>query len=202
MNLTRTHKIIGVVSVLALALGTILFLVFRPKATTPSNAPAKSLAKSPADTPPKAAPAARKPEVYHYDTGIFNIPWTDAEKIAKQNNAQIATLAQIAEAQKNGADWCRWGWTSDGKTLAYPLAVSTDTESQCPNPHKKGIRPDDGVYKYTEVSPNNTWGLTLYGIKPLESELPKCENVLGAPAKLAKVPCIIPFSSKKWSQYS
>ena len=124
-----------------------------------------------------------------------------------------ATLEQIEEARKNGADWCRWGWAKDTTrnigdqhVLAYPLAESTDTESQCPNPHKKGIRPNNGVYTVKDdlnvTSQGNMWGLTLYGIKPLKAQVNECKTSVGVTEKSAGPACVVPFSSTKWSQYS
>ena len=83
--------------------------------------------------------------------------------------------------------------------------MSTDTESQCPNPHKKGIRPDNEVYKVKndlqDTAQGNMWGLTLYGIKPLKAEVNECKPSVGA-LKSAGPACMVPFSSTKWSQYS
>jgi len=178
-----------------------------PKTTSSSPSSPPSFPPSTSTTTPmRTTPPTPKPEVYVYDEGIYGIPLIRAEGIAKNLNATLATASQLQEAQKAGADWCRWGWTSDSATIAYPLAGTNDTaNSNCLDADAKAVSPGTSGKVFTSKRdqvqiPFETWAIVLYGIKPKEQ--PECKSVLGGVTKSFGNGCVLPFSSKKWSQYS
>jgi hypothetical protein len=179
-----------------------------PKTTfpSPSTSTTTPMMTTPITKPPTPKPPTPKPEVYVYDEGIYGIPLIRAEVIAKNLNATLATASQLEEAQKAGADWCRWGWTSDSATIAYPLAGTNDTaNSNCLDADAKAVSLGTSGKVFTSkrdqaMIPFETWAVVLYGIKPKEQ--PECKSVLGGVTKSFGNGCVLPFSSKKWSQYS
>ena len=189
-----------------------------PKTTSPSS-PSFPPSTTPMKTTLTTKPPTPKPEVYVYDEGIYGIPLIRAEGIAKNLNATLATAAQLEEAQKAGADWCRWGWISDSVTIAYPLAGTNDTaNSNCLDADAKAVSPGTSGKVFTSKRnqadiPFETWAVVLYGIKPklgkelasgdpvIAGEQPQCKSVVGVTKSFGNG-CVLPFSSKKWSQYS
>jgi hypothetical protein len=221
MVLTRNQKIgAGIGGAVAL-LCLILVIYFATKKdtapatpkTTPPSTPKTTPPSTPKTTPPststttpmRTTPPTPKPEVYVYDEGIYGIALTRAEDIAKNLNATLATASQLQEAQKAGADWCRWGWTSDSATIAYPLAGTKDTaNSNCLDADAKAVSPGTRGKVFTSkrdqaMIPFETWAVVLYGIKPKEQ--PECKSALGVTKSFGNG-CVLPFSSTKWSQYS
>ena len=184
----------------ALAIASLLIIVIlyvlygsKPACTLDTDCTAPQTCVSGVCTDPVVAPS----EVYHYDEGMFAIHSDDIQKIATRFGATVASESDIVAAQAAGADWCRWGWLNNN-TIAYPLAGPT-AYPYCPD----GTPPPGGkVFKYLDTSSGNTWGVTLYGPKPSKSVLPVCASTLGASTKSVGAPCIVPFSSTKWSQYS
>jgi hypothetical protein len=83
----------------------------------------------------------------------------------------VATSAQLANAQAQGADWCFTGWVSDLNDAQYP--TNTSTGPGCGGP---------GIMTYTP--PNQTAGVTCYGPKP---------GIDNYPANT-----ILPFNQTKW----
>ena len=97
-----------------------------------------------------------------------------AASVCSRYDAQVATKAQLLEAQRNGADWCFTGWVQDSTIGQYP--ITTSVVSGC------AIR--QGVQEYT--APSNKAGVNCYGNKPAVSSVD---------------PDIIkPFNQQSWSQ--
>jgi hypothetical protein len=216
-NLSQKQKIgigIGIgFAVIVLIIVLYFVLVGNDKTKPPVKPPVK-----PPDNPPdnplaSGAGADRKLEVYVYDQGIHGIPWIRVSDIARNLNATLATTAQIQEAQKAGADWCRWGWTADYGTIAYPIA-NNGKYPNCPDGDGKPVGTSGKVVQHKLKSPlTETWAVLLYGIKPklgievrvgdpvIDGEQPECKSVFGA-QKIFGSGCVLPFSSTKWSQYT
>jgi hypothetical protein len=182
------------IAISALLIAVILYVMYggsKPACTLDTDCTAPQTCVSGTCTDPVVVPS----EVYHYDEGIFAIHNADAQSIAAKFGAKIASESDIAAAQAAGADWCRWGWL-DNNTIAYPLAGPT-AFPYCPD----GTPPPGGKVFSSTSAIDNTWGVTLYGPKPPKSTIPECSPVLGLKAKSLGNPCIVPFSSNKWSQY-
>jgi hypothetical protein len=50
--------------------------------------------------------------------------YEEAEPLCKAYGASLATLEQIQDAYKNGADWCNYGWVK-GQMAVYPTQPDT-----------------------------------------------------------------------------
>lgn len=85
----------------------------------------------------------------------YNYTQAQAQGICSQYGAQVATTAQLQDAQTKGADWCFTGWVSDSNTAMYP--ITTSIGSGCGNG-------TTGVINYNP--PNNIAGVNCYGPKP------------------------------------
>ena len=50
-------------------------------------------------------------EVFNIDQNVFT--YDEAKVACKEFGAELATKAQVEEAQKQGANWCNAGWTQE-----------------------------------------------------------------------------------------
>ena len=124
---------------------------------------------------PMSAPKKPGPtQVFAVGTG-YNYTQAQAPQICSQYGAQVATTAQLQEAQSYGADWCFTGWVSDSNTAQYP--ITTSTEAGCGSG-------TTGLINYNP--PGNVAGVNCYGPKPGIDDYP--ENT------------IRPFNQTTWDQ--
>lgn len=100
-----------------------------------------------------------------------------AQQVCAKYGAQVATSAQLQEAQQNGANWCFSGWVSDSNDAMYP--ITTSVQGGCGNGKI-------GVMTYTQ--PDKKAGVNCYGPKPSIDDYPQNE--------------ILPFSETLWDQPS
>ena len=112
-------------------------------------------------------------EVFHL--GGYTTAKTDAAAACSALGAQLATKAQVEEAQQSNADWCSTGWVSDNDTAMYPITY--EIQGGCGNGAAQ-------VVQYTP--PSNLAGVNCYGVKPAKD---------GADARIRA------FNPKKWSMY-
>uniref|UniRef100_A0A6C0H650 Link domain-containing protein n=1 Tax=viral metagenome TaxID=1070528 RepID=A0A6C0H650_9ZZZZ len=113
---------------------------------------------------------------------VFNIPeqnfnYQDAQTICKAFDSQLATVEQVNDAYKDGADWCNMGW-SDNQLGLYPTQQSTYDKLQTipGHEHDCGIPGVNGGY----ISNSETkLGVNCFGIKPEIDDVEKniMENV-------------------------
>jgi len=66
-----------------------------------------------------------RPKVYLVDkkvpgSHVYNFTPADGEKMAPLLGATVATLAQVTQAQANGAEWCHNGFVADGDRV-FPM---------------------------------------------------------------------------------
>jgi len=136
----------------------------------------------------KSLPTGQK-EVYLYDEGSYTLNYDEANAAAAKYGATLAGDSDVVTAQAKGADWCRWGWINDGRTVVYPAA--SDSTNGC----GQGT-----VFRDWNTPKEKKYGATFLGPKPSKSVLPECpprdKDQTPGP------PCQVAFSSKKWSQYS
>ena len=105
----------------------------------------------------------------------YNYTQAQASQICSQYGAQVATSAQLQDAQSYGADWCFTGWVSDSSSAQYP--ITTSTQGGCGNG-------TTGIIQWTPDSKQA--GVNCYGPKPGIDDYP--ENT------------ILPFSQTAWDQ--
>jgi hypothetical protein len=97
------------------------------------------------------------PEVFQVSPGGapggYSIAQADAAKTCAMYGAQVASTAQVQQAQQQGADWCSTGWVSDNASAMYP--TTTSTGPGCGGP---------GVQLY--VPPANLAAVNCFGPRP------------------------------------
>ena len=146
---------------------------------------------------------------------VFNISenkytYKEAQALCKAFGADIATLEQLMQAYRDGADWCNYGWIKDQLAL-YPTQPETwkklqqnsskESRNACGNPGLNG-----GYFD----NPNLRFGVTCYGIKPEPRGHEKIKRPLvsDADAELQRMVAkfkqeldnttILPFNRDKW----
>lgn len=117
--------------------------------------------------------AAPAPQVFAVGPG-YNYTQAQAPEVCAKYGAQVATTAQLQDAQSHGADWCFTGWVSDSNNAMYP--ITTSTEGGCGNGRS-------GVITWTPG--NNNAGVNCYGPKPGINDYPNT---------------ILPFNQSVWNQ--
>lgn len=137
-------------------------------------------------------------EVYYANKGGTYAFTTlaDAETYATSLGGTIARFDQLVEAYQKGLNQCSfaWGVTDQIKGGAiYTVTTKQMNDDTC-------RFPQGGV---TEFFPNHPeWtnhpkvtsgGVWVYGVKKPKAQSMDCAN--------SNVPCLLPFSETKWSQY-
>ena len=123
-----------------------------------------------------------KPQVYYYDVGHYGIKSGEAEAVAKQMGAKVASYAQLKTALEAGANWCRFGWITMGRGTRGPIYQGAfPLQKKTKGCGRAGIN-----FAMLGLS----FGVTLYGPKPAEGTFPVCGKTKGS--------CIMPWSKKQW----
>jgi hypothetical protein len=104
----------------------------------------------------------------------YDFTRNQAASVCSRYGAEVATKAQLVEAQRNGADWCFSGWVKDSTTAQYPITTSVVS----------GCASRQGISEYT--APSNKAGVNCYGNKPAISTV--------------NPEIIKPFNQQSWSQ--
>jgi hypothetical protein len=152
----------------------------------------------PAIKPPRST--LREKEVYYADKGGTDgtryafTTGADAEKYATSLGGTIATFAQLVEAYKKGLNQCSFAWgVDDGNApRIYTVTTKKMNDDIC-------RFPQGGVTEFFPIRPSwtdhkqSTGGVWVYGVKKPKDQSMDCAN--------SNVPCVLPFSETKWSQY-
>ena len=101
-------------------------------------------------------------QVFNIKENIYALD--DAAGVCGALGADLASINQLIDAHKSGADWCNVGWTSDG-LAAYPIQYSTWKTLQDNDPNKRNICGDVGI-NLARNDPNLLYGVNCYGVKP------------------------------------
>lgn len=133
-------------------------------------------------TPPDACPPPASDEWQCMGPNEWKVPevfqvsvagvQSDATATCAKYGAQVATTAQVAQAQQQSADWCSAGWVADGSTPVFP--ISTSTQSGCGNG-------STGVIQ--SMPPSGQAGVNCYGVKPAQGTASD----------------VLPFNQSMWS---
>ena len=104
----------------------------------------------------------RQKEVFNIRDNIFT--YNEARAVCAAHDAKLASLEEMIEAYKNGANWCSYGW-SEGQLALYP--TQTDFWSKLQNdPYRKYECGKPGVNGGYFENPEYKFGANCYGVKP------------------------------------
>ena len=146
-------------------------------------------------------------EVFNVKSNMFN--FEEAKLVCKAYGAEMATLEQLVEAHKNGANWCNYGWTQEQLAL-YPIQESTVKKLK--KEGKEGYCGVAGLNGGYFANPYIKFGANCYGIKPdpsqsdrfkynLETKLTSTmdeKQIQSFKDKLNELQ-VSPFNGDKWS---
>jgi hypothetical protein len=150
------------------------------------------------------------PEVFLVEDNIYT--YDEAEPLCKAYGARIATMGDLYDAWKKGADWCSYGWVK-GHRAVFPtqkmswlkLQENEESRLKCGMPGLNGGLVRDKSARY---------GVHCYGVKPptwqayagnqmakdnltaIEQEMNSQTNYF---RKRLNRFTIMPFSGSKWS---
>lgn len=103
-------------------------------------------------------------EVYNIARNIYALE--DAEAACKVFDGKVATMDQLIDAHKKGANWCNVGWTKD-RIAAFPV------QSDVWNKYQENIDPNKrnecGMQPGINVARSDShllYGVNCYGVKP------------------------------------
>lgn len=163
--------------------------------------------KSNTTTYSKVASNDTRKQVYNISNNIFT--YDEANAVCKAHGGKLATLEQMIEGHKKGADWCNYGW-ADGQMALYPTqrkswAKLQDDPSRRDECGKPGV--NGGYFRNSSFK----FGANCYGVKPTpkDNEREKVTHYTLDPLQ-TKVDAykerlnkfrVAPFSQDKWSQY-
>ena len=168
----------------------------------------ESLLKDLEETEEEVTPVEQK-QVFNVSDNVFN--YDEARSVCEAYNGDLASLEQMVDAYKNGADWCNYGW-SEGQLALYPtqedsfvkLEKNPETRGQCGLPGVNGGYFENKNLKFgancygNKPAPNNSQQEKLlneqYLLNPLSREAQRYQ------ARIDEFE-VSPFSRKKWSKY-
>jgi len=148
-----------------------------------------------------------KKQVFNVADNIFT--YEEARGLCRAYGGDLASLEQMIEAHKSGADWCNYGW-SDGQMALYPTQLKTynklevsSRQGECGKPGVNG-----GYFR----NPNLQFGANCYAPKrgpeggevhktPPDYMLDPLDVHASQYTERLKEFKISPFSTDKWSYY-
>ena len=150
-------------------------------------------------------------EVYNLRDNIFS--YEEARAACQAHGAKLASLDEMIQAYKKGANWCSYGW-SDGQLALYPTQSNFWNELQ-KDPYRKYECGKPGVNGGFFENPNYKFGANCYGVKPKpkSNEIEKDRNLRLNPQNMLVDQYkddldkfrISPFdnsSDKKWNMFN
>ena len=144
-------------------------------------------------------------EVFNIRDNMFT--YNEARAVCAAHDAKLASLEEMIEAYKSGANWCSYGW-SEGQLALYP--TQADFWSKLQNdPYRKNECGKPGVNGGYFENPEYKFGANCYGVKPSPkgNEIEKARHTKLTPEELKKSEYkeqlnnirISPFSENSWS---
>jgi hypothetical protein len=147
-------------------------------------------------------------QVFNIKENIYTLD--DAPGVCGALGADVASINQLIDSHKQGADWCNVGWTKDG-LAAYPIQYSTWKTLQDNEPSKRNICGAPGI-NLARNDPNLLYGVNCYGVKPEPKGNEKVKESIISDKQLAinasianfqkniNAIGVIPFNASRWSE--
>jgi hypothetical protein len=126
------------------------------------------------NTPSPSLSNSKIKQVFNIKENIYTLD--DAPGVCGALGAELASINQLIDSHKKGADWCNVGWTQDG-LAAYPIQYSTWKTLQDNTPDKRNMCGKPGI-NLARNDPNLLYGVNCYGIKPEPKGNEKIKNVI------------------------
>ena len=120
-------------------------------------------------------------QVFNIKENIYTLD--DANGVCGALGAETASIEQLIDAHKQGADWCNVGWTKDG-LAAFPIQYSTWKTLQDNEPNKRNMCGTPGI-NLVRNDKDLLYGVNCYGIKPEPKQGEKVKQVLQSDAQIA-----------------
>ena len=147
-------------------------------------------------------------EVFNIRDNIFT--YDEAKAVCKAYDSKLATLEQMIQAYKNGANWCSYGW-SDGQLALYPTQKDFWKKLQ-EYPYRRNECGEVGLNGGYFENVNYKFGANCYGKKP-EARGHEMEKSMLGEQNLSEIDLMAekykvqkndinlsPFSHVKWSE--
>lgn len=172
--------------------------------------PSKSSVFAPVEMSSSQGEVVNTPEVFLVEDNIYT--YDEAEPLCKAYGARLATMGDLYDAWKKGADWCSYGWVK-GHRAVFPtqkmswlkLQENEESRLKCGMPGLNGGMVRDKSARY---------GVHCYGVKPptwqayagnrmAKENLTAIEQEMNSRANYFRKRLnrftIMPFSGGKWS---
>lgn len=146
-------------------------------------------------------------QVFNIKENIYSAD--DAGGVCGALGADIATLQQLVDAHRQGANWCNVGWTKEG-LAAYPIQKEFWQKMQGNNPQNRNICGQPGI-NLARNDAGLLYGVNCYGVKPepkkgeLVKEVVQNDADIALQAKIAQFQktlnnmTLSPFNASQWS---
>ena len=154
-------------------------------------------------------PSPEKKQVYNISNNLFD--YEQAKHVCEAYGGDLASLDQMLEAHREGADWCNYGWSKDQMAL-FPTQEETFNKLEA-DPKTRGTCGVPGVNGGYFKNAGMKFGVNCYGVKP-EKKMTPMERLLheqnalnplsnNAQQYMSKLDdfTVNPFSQAKWSRY-
>ena len=153
-----------------------------------------------------------KPEPQVFNVSENKYTYDESRALCKAFDSELATLEQLVDSYRKGADWCNYGWV-EGQMAFFPTQKTTwDKLQKNSTPEKRNAcGKSPGLNGGYFNDPNLRFGVTCYGIKnePRGNERVKQTFISDADAELQTMVdkfkkeidniSILPFNRDKWS---
>ena len=120
-------------------------------------------------------------QVFNIKENIYTLD--DANGVCGALGAETASIEQLIDAHKQGADWCNVGWTKDG-LAAFPIQYSTWKTLQDNEPNKRNMCGTPGI-NLVRNDKDLLYGVNCYGIKPEPKQGEKVKQLIQSDAQIA-----------------
>ena len=150
-------------------------------------------------------PVNKEKEVFNIRDNMFT--YNEARAVCAAHDAKLASLEEMIEAYKSGANWCSYGW-SDGQLALYPTQANFWKKLQN-DPYRKYECGKPGVNGGFFENPEYKFGANCYGVKPEPkgNEIQKDNDTKLTPEDLKKTEYkeqlnqirVSPFNEENWS---
>ena len=109
-----------------------------------------------------------KKQVYNISNNLFD--YEEAKHVCEAYGGDLASLDQMLEAHREGADWCNYGWSKDQMAL-FPTQEETFNKLEA-DPKTRGSCGLPGVNGGFFKNAGMKFGVNCYGVKPEKKMTP------------------------------